>query len=250
MTECIYISVSGNTNWQLSIECNRHKCFSNLKVENTERQRSTFLHKLFCPERQLNIWSHKTIDSNFCTICLYKSGRKDKMHVFHPHVYKWSCFFRFGFSCKCGNSGYQGLICSLPTNPRSCHQVCPLYQFFLHVWFPFSFSTWYLWFSGCSQGVTRCSDDRPWWGWPNSSCYAGLSSRGGRWGGQKNISQILTNIIYAGEVVTEVEHDLEEETKVDGQFKKIIKKKTRWTGSRRLDPSLSGSPTMLLKRWQ
>ena len=49
-----------------------------------------------------------------------------------------------------------------------------------------------------------------------------------------------------------MEHDLKEETKVDGQFKKIKNKfkKPRWTDSRRLGPSSSGSPTMLLKRWK
>ena len=54
-------------------------------------------------------------------------------HKYDLWHHQWSKVFenicRFGFKCNCGSSGYQGLICSLPTKPRSCHQVTPSWHF-------------------------------------------------------------------------------------------------------------------------
>ena len=114
-----------------------------------------------------------------------------------PSLLNFLC--RFGFSCSCGSSGYQGLICSLPTKPRSCHQVFSSLNYISIPSFHSVSILDIIQFQAIAKGLL-------------GSVMIDLDG-----GGPIPPARLVCRLEDAGEtVVTEVEHDLKEETKVDG----------------------------------
>ena len=182
----------------------------------------------------------------------------DCEHKYDLWHHQWSKVFenicRFGFKCNCGSSGYQGLICSLPTKPRSCHQVTPSWHFHNTCLFIVdSKHTPPTFIPGLSPRIQGQKDNRSRRGWTSPPSKPALrfwqwwscSVKGGDhnlWCQQCDVEEVkMTTVLMKWCRYRCC-------TWSSPRWSTTWRRRPRWTGSRSPAPSHRGSPTLLLKR--